>query len=160
MRNGWETKSLIQSGKNAGLDPCTGLAPAFFLKPNRSVPRNSRRLGCSESWSWRRGSIGRTLLRPVVGVGFLSACWKYGVDFEKSSPEEAVAASSVPVLLIHGTADTNLPIRHSRRILAHAAGRQPAVVFWEVSGAGHCGAQGAAPGAYEQRVVSWFASHR
>ena len=104
--------------------------------------------------------LGRTLLRPVIDVGFLYARWKYGVDFEAASPDQAVAASSVPVLLIHGTADINLPIRHSRRIVVHAADRQPAVVFWEVSGAGHCGAQGADSAAYEQRVTNWFKSHR
>jgi len=106
------------------------------------------------------GQLGRTLLRPVVDVGFLYARWKHGVDFEAASPEQAVAESTVPVLLIHGTADNNLPIRHSWKIVAHAAGRHPAVVFWEVSGARHCGAQGADPAAYEQRVVSWFVSNR
>ena len=61
---------------------------------------------------------GRTLLRPVVEVGLLYARWQYGVNLEQASPQNAVAASSIPVLLIHGLKDTNLPPRHSEMIPA------------------------------------------
>ncbi len=55
--------------------------------------------------------LGRTLLRPALEVGFLYARWKYAVGFEQASPQDAVAASNVPVLLIHGKRDTNLPLK-------------------------------------------------
>jgi len=102
---------------------------------------------------------GRTLLRPAVEAGFLYARWRYGVDLEQASPQNAVAASRVPVLLIHGLKDTNLPPRHSEMIVAHSSSRNPAVVLWEPSEAGHCGAAGAEPEEFEHRVVVWFQSH-
>ena len=102
---------------------------------------------------------GRTLLRPVVEVGLLYARWQYGVDLEQASPQNAVAASSIPVLLIHGLKDTNLPPRHSEMILARNSSRRPAVVLWEPAEAGHCGAAGAEPKEFERRVVGWFESH-
>jgi hypothetical protein len=105
--------------------------------------------------------LGRTLLRPAVEAGFLYARWRYGVDLDQASPEDAVAGSSVPVLLIHGKLDTNLPARHSEMIVTRSAGRvparTPAVELWEPADAGHTGAAGAEPGEFERRVVGWFA---
>ena len=102
---------------------------------------------------------GRTLLRPAVEAGFLYARWKYAVDFEQASPENAVAASRVPVLLIHGLRDTNLPPRHSEEIQAHSSSRKPSVALWEPAEAGHCGAAGAEPKEFERLVTGWFESH-
>jgi dipeptidyl aminopeptidase/acylaminoacyl peptidase len=103
---------------------------------------------------------GRFLLRPGVEVGFVYARLRYGIDFEEASPENAVAASSVPVLLIHGQMDSNLPRRHSEEILARNAGRSPAVALWEPADAEHCGGMSAQPKEFERRVVGWFADHR
>jgi dipeptidyl aminopeptidase/acylaminoacyl peptidase len=102
---------------------------------------------------------GRTLLRPAVEAGLLYARWKYTVDFAQASPMNSVAASKVPVLLIHGRKDTNLPARNSELIRSHSAARIPAVVLWEPAEAGHCGAAGAEPEEFERRVIGWFASH-
>jgi alpha-beta hydrolase superfamily lysophospholipase len=104
--------------------------------------------------------VGRTLLRPAVEAGLLYARWKYGVDLEQASPEKSVAASHVPVLLIHGLRDRNLPSRHSERILALSAGRIPALSLWEPAEAGHCGAWPAEPREYEHRVLDWLQIHR
>jgi len=78
---------------------------------------------------------------------------------EQDSPENAVAASSVPVLLIHGLKDINLPPRHSEMIMAHNATRIPALVLWEPARAVHTGAAAAEPEEYERRVIGWFESH-
>jgi pimeloyl-ACP methyl ester carboxylesterase len=102
---------------------------------------------------------GHTLLRPAIEAGLLYARWKYGVDFEQVSPEKAVAASKVPVLLIHGKKDTNLSPQNSEMILAHSASRVPAVVLWEPAEAGHCGAAGTEPGEFERWVIGWLESH-
>jgi hypothetical protein len=107
-----------------------------------------------------RAWAGRTLLRPAVEVGFLYARWKYGVDLGQASPENAAAASRVPVLLIHGKKDSNLPVRHSEAILERSGSRNPVVVLWEPAEAGHCGAAGAEPEEYGRRVMEWFAGHR
>ena len=99
--------------------------------------------------------LGRTLLRPAFEAGLLYARIRYGVDLEQASPQSAVAASKVPVLLIHGLADNNLPPRHSEQIKA----ANSAVELWEPAGVGHCGAASAAPAEYERRVIGWFVSH-
>jgi dipeptidyl aminopeptidase/acylaminoacyl peptidase len=96
--------------------------------------------------------LGRTILRPVVGFVFIYAKFKYGLDFEALSPAEAVALTKTPVFLIHGRVDRNIPVRHSIKIAA----RNHSVVLWEVPGADHCGAIGAAPEELERRLVSWF----
>ena len=99
--------------------------------------------------------IGRTLLRPVVETAFLYARWKYKLDMEQVSPEKVVAASAVPIFLIHGRDDRNIPVRHSERI--HS--RNVNVALWEVPKADHCGAISAAPQEFEKRLVGWFESY-
>jgi dipeptidyl aminopeptidase/acylaminoacyl peptidase len=96
--------------------------------------------------------LGRTILRPVVDFAFLYGRWKYGVDLEQVSPKKAVTYGSVPVLLIHGHADSNISIRHSRLIVAE----NPRVVLWEVPGADHCGAVSVAPQEFKEKVLGWY----
>ncbi len=99
--------------------------------------------------------VGRTILWPVVESAFLYSRWKYGLDFKQVSPEDIVASTKVPVFLIHGQNDTNIPIRHSRRIVE----RNPSVVLWEVPNAGHTGAVNASPEEFNRKVVEWFENH-
>ena len=96
--------------------------------------------------------VGRTVLRPLVDAAFLRARWKYQLDMERISPEDAVAHAHIPVLLIHGQIDSNIPVRHSRDI----HDRSPQAALWEVPGADHCGAIAIAPQEFERRVFGWF----
>ena len=96
--------------------------------------------------------FGRTLLRPVVEFAFLYVRWKYHLDMLQASPKNSVAATAVPILLIHGQIDSNIGIRHSRQIHANA----PHTVLWEVPNADHCGAISAAPSEFEHRLLAWF----
>lgn len=99
--------------------------------------------------------LGRTILRPIVEVAFGYTRWKYKLNVEQLSPENMVAATRVPVLLIHGQNDSNIPVRHSRRIVA----RNPAVSLWEVPNTDHCGAISTARQELEQRLIGWFGDH-
>jgi uncharacterized protein len=99
--------------------------------------------------------LGETILRPAVGAAFLYAHLRYGIDLNNASPEKAVAASHVPVLLIHGREDINLPPRHSELI----KGANHAVALWEPPDAGHTGASTAEPHEFEHYVVGWFEGH-
>jgi uncharacterized protein len=100
--------------------------------------------------------LGRTFFRPTVDAGFLYVRLRYGLNMEDASPERAVAETRVPVLLIHGLKDRNIPPYHSDFIQA----RNPSdVVVWKVPGAVHTGAHKTAPEEFERRVLSWFASH-
>jgi alpha-beta hydrolase superfamily lysophospholipase len=96
--------------------------------------------------------VGRTVLRPVVEIALLLARVEDHVNLAEASPEDAAAHSNVPVLLIHGTADSNIPVRHSRRIRS----RFPRVQLWEVAGADHCGAISIAPDEFQHKVLDWF----
>jgi uncharacterized protein len=96
--------------------------------------------------------VGRIILRPLVEVAFLRARLQYHLNMEDISPEHAVAATTIPVLLIHGQVDSNIPIRHSRRIHARNAN----TILWEVPAADHCGAISTAPQEFKQRLLQWF----
>ena len=99
--------------------------------------------------------LGRSVLRPLVEVVFGYAKWKYKLDFERVSPDRAIALSHVPVFLIHGEDDSNIPVRHSRII----ARDDPAVTLWIVPGAEHCSAISMAAREFEQRVVGCYVGH-
>jgi pimeloyl-ACP methyl ester carboxylesterase len=98
--------------------------------------------------------IGRTFLWRVVEIAFLRARWKYGFDMDNVSPEDAVARTQIPVLLIHGQADSNISVRHSR--LIHE--RAPNAALWEVPGADHCGALSTAPDQFKRILLTWLSS--
>jgi pimeloyl-ACP methyl ester carboxylesterase len=97
--------------------------------------------------------VGRTVFRPLVEIAFLRARWKYNLAMNQISPENSAAATNVPILLIHGEVDSNIPIRHSRQIHALA----PKTQLWEVPGADHCAAYSTAPQAFEKQILSWYA---
>ena len=99
--------------------------------------------------------IGRVLLRPVVELSFLYVRVRYHANLDLAAPEVAVAATLVPVLLIHGHEDNNIPERHCELI----AERDPNLVFWDVAGAGHTGAYNTRPAEFEARVLQWFTEH-
>ena len=75
---------------------------------------------------------------------------------EAASPKRAVIGTKIPVLLIHGLQDRNIPPYHSDMIQA----KNPSdVIVWKVPGAIHTGAHKAAPQEFERRVLEWFAGH-
>ncbi len=93
---------------------------------------------------------------PTVESAFLYTRLRYGLDFDKVSPEQALASSHVPTLLIAGLADDNIPPRHSERILSQAG---PGTELWQVPRAGHTAAASIAPEEFRSRVLNWFAAH-
>jgi uncharacterized protein len=99
--------------------------------------------------------LGRTILRPIVEFAFVYARLKYRLDFEQVSPEDAIARTQVPIFLIHGKVDSNIPVRHAELIVT----RNPGVSLWEVPNADHCGARSTAPDEFRDKVLGWFASH-
>lgn len=100
--------------------------------------------------------IGRTVLRLPVEVGMVYANIRYGLDFDRDSPADAVGHSSTPILLIHGAKDINILPHHSELIAARYPSR---VLLWEVPGAAHCGASTIAPQIFWSKVLTWFDAH-
>jgi dipeptidyl aminopeptidase/acylaminoacyl peptidase len=99
--------------------------------------------------------VGRTILRPVVEIALLMVRMSDHIDLTQASPADFVASTRVPVLLIHGQVDGNIPVRHSRLIKA----RNSRIELWEVPAADHCGAISIARAEFESRVVGWFEMH-
>jgi dipeptidyl aminopeptidase/acylaminoacyl peptidase len=102
-------------------------------------------------------TIPRIALWPEVRLGFLYVHLRYRVDLRQASPANAIRSTHVPILLIHGTEDVNIPLRHSQEL--HAL-NPAATQLWIVRGAGHVQALSKDPALYSQTVVSWFVSHR
>jgi dipeptidyl aminopeptidase/acylaminoacyl peptidase len=107
-----------------------------------------------------RSGVPRPLTRILaalpVEIGFLYARARYGIDFSLAPPQEAVAHSSTPVLLIHGLADQNLLPDNTERI---QHGRANDTDTWFVPGAAHCGAWSTVGDVFNRRVLSFFQSH-
>jgi uncharacterized protein len=99
---------------------------------------------------------GRILAAPFVASAFLYARLRYGLNFWNASPENAVAQSTTPILLIHGLNDKNTP-PSSSEILESRDRRR--ATLWLVPGAGHTGAFGAAPHEFQERVLGFFRDH-
>jgi uncharacterized protein len=112
--------------------------------------RIAQQTGLSELWASILG-------RPTVEAGLAYTHIRYGVSLAEASPIEIIANSQVPTLLISGTADTNIPMRHSMAL--HKAG-QGHTELWVVDGAEHTGAMQANPREFEQRVIQWFGTHQ
>jgi len=106
---------------------------------------------------WGTGRwLGQVALRPAVELAFLYGRITRGVSLMDASPEDAVVGSRVPILLIHGLADNNIPFQQSEWIRNH----NPAdITLWEVPSAGHCGAVSVVPQEFDDRVVGWFSTH-
>jgi uncharacterized protein len=100
--------------------------------------------------------LGKVALRPAVELAFLYGKLTRGINLADASPERSVVGSRVPILLIHGLADDNIPFQQSERIRAHDP---VGIVLWEVPLAGHCGAVNAGGQEFNTRVLGWFVSH-
>jgi pimeloyl-ACP methyl ester carboxylesterase len=130
------------------------LQPGFCAVAAESPFSNFREIAYDRVGQFFHGGtwIGRTLFRPTVEVALAYASWKYGFDFQKISPEDSGSKSPVPVLLIHGAIDRNIPVRHSERIRA----RNPRVTLWEVPNADHCGAFSTDHDQFVIKLIAWF----
>ncbi|PLS83492.1 MAG: hypothetical protein CYG59_00970 [Chloroflexi bacterium] len=93
--------------------------------------------------------------RPVLDLTDAVTRWRYGYPFQAVRPIDVVGALAPrPFLLLHGTADTIIPVSHAHRIFA-AAGEPKELVIFE--GAQHCGGYFADRPAYVSRVAEFFA---
>jgi uncharacterized protein len=90
----------------------------------------------------------------VVPMADRLTSWRYGYRFGAVRPIEAVAAISPrPLLLIHGAADSLIPVSHAHELFD--AAREPKQC-WIVEGAEHCGAYFADRTGYVARAAGFF----
>ena len=100
--------------------------------------------------------LGKTFFRPTLEVGLLFVRLRYGIDLNTVAPEQAVVGTRIPILLIHGLNDRNVPHYNSDLIRMM---NPDAITVWKVPGAAHCGASRVAPQEFEERVLDWFGQH-
>ena len=98
-----------------------------------------------------RGPMG-ALRGPVSRHLFTAVAQRLGADPRATEPIRVLPLVDVPVLLIAGDADENVPLFDARRLLAVAGGN---VDQWVVPGASHSRAHTTDPGAYEERVTAF-----
>jgi alpha-beta hydrolase superfamily lysophospholipase len=92
--------------------------------------------------------------RLVVPMADALTGWRYGYRFGAVRPVEVIRAISPrPLLLIHGGADTLIPISHAHELFT--ASREPKEL-WVVEGIEHCGAYFADRAGYVGRVAQFF----
>jgi fermentation-respiration switch protein FrsA (DUF1100 family) len=105
---------------------------------------------------WEQQGLPSWLLPGALLAGQLL----YGVNFDQARPVAVVAKIAPrPILFIHGTADTNVPIANMDQLVAAASGPPNAQVqAWKVSGAQHVQAFSLMPEAYVQRIIAFFQS--
>lgn len=79
---------------------------------------------------------------------------RHGYRFSQARPLDAVGQIAPrPLLIIHGEADTMIPVEHAHQL--YAAAREPRQL-WTVPGAEHCGAYFADRQTYCRRVVEFW----
>jgi pimeloyl-ACP methyl ester carboxylesterase len=98
-----------------------------------------------------RGPMG-ALRGPVSRHLFTAAAQRLGGDPRATEPIRVLPLVDVPVLLIQGDADENIPLFDARRLLAVAGGN---VEQWVVPGAAHSRAHTTEPREYEERVTAF-----
>jgi dipeptidyl aminopeptidase/acylaminoacyl peptidase len=149
--------ALGESMGAAQLLQAVAVEPNFCAIVAESPFSNLDEIACDRAGQFFHSGpwLGRTLFRLAIELGFDYGRWKYGLDLRQVSPEKAAAGTQVPILLIHGVDDSNIPVRHSRRIAA----RNSKIVLWEVPHTDHCGAISTSNGEFENRVIAWFETH-
>lgn len=128
---------------------CAIVVESAFSRFMEVAPERAARYTRMPFW------FGRTVERPVIAVAMAYTRWKYELDFSKASPADALAHSTVPVLLIAGTRDLDILPHHSEEL----ARIDPHAELWMIEGAAHGGAWGANPELFESRVLGFFAAH-
>ena len=93
---------------------------------------------------------------PVLNypIAYLVGLWAklfLGVDLRDVSPAERVRNTSVPILLIHSSADAVIPFSHARSLQA-ALKNNPRAEFWFHEGFAH----GQLAADYQSRVINFF----
>lgn len=96
---------------------------------------------------------------PLVAypIGYLVGFWAklfLGIDLERVSPVESARTATIPILLIHSSADAVIPFSHTRR-LQEAMTHNRRAEFWFNEGFDH----GQLHSDYESHVKSFFNKH-
>ncbi len=78
-----------------------------------------------------------------------------GMKLSEISPEENVKTLNVPILFIHGTKDSQIPVGHSKILHKNALNSE----LWLIEGVDHGMSFSKNPDEYEKRVTEFFDNH-
>ena len=117
--------------------------PVSFVETGYDLIGRAFKLG-----SW----FGRSFGRAAMETAMLYSRLRHGVDLTDASAETGLRRTAAPVLLVQGTMDRKVPLRHVRRLRSCTRVAE----VWCVPGAGHSAAIDTANLEYEQRLVNWF----
>ena len=94
---------------------------------------------------------------PFVALTRVYARLLLGLRLSDGSPSKAVEELNIPILLIHGDKDSQIPLEHAREIYAQA--NPNTTELWLVRGADHGFAHAMEGYQYEIRVREFFERH-
>ena len=94
---------------------------------------------------------------PLVALTKVYARLFLGLRLSDAAPSTAVKGLDVPILLIHGDQDSQIPLEHAREIYAQA--NPETTELWLVPGADHGFAHALVGYQYEIRVREFFKRH-
>ena len=94
---------------------------------------------------------------PLVTMTRFYAWLFLGVQVSDAAPSKAVRDLNTPLLIIHGDADSQIPLEHSQNIYANAD--PDTTQLWIVPGADHGFAHAREGYGYELRVRQFFEKH-
>lgn len=90
---------------------------------------------------------------PLLDVASLLCKIKEGWSFKEASSIRNLGMVKTPLLIIHGNADTRVPLTEGMKILT---AKKEQVDFWEVEGGTHIQAISQQPELYEETLSSFF----
>ena len=90
--------------------------------------------------------------KPLIALMKAWSLALMGVNINAVNPARSAAAITTPILLVHGDADTQVPLVNSQRIKA----ANPAAELWVVKGANHGENWYRAGHEYEKRLMAFF----
>lgn len=92
---------------------------------------------------------------PFVYMTKLYSRLFLGLDTSKVSPLDAIKERKTPVLLIHGSRDSQIDVKNSKDLHSEA----PSSELWIIEGADHGMTHAQAGKEYEKRVLDFFKEH-
>ena len=98
-----------------------------------------------------------TIAGPIVWTAVWYTRLRHGVSLTAASPVRRLTQARVPVLVIHGTDDREIPVADARAL---AAANPRFVTLWLVNGATHTQGWATAPREYPARVLRFLAAHQ
>jgi dienelactone hydrolase len=113
---------------------------------------------------WRRTldlqARNRGLPEALTPVAMAVSGWRAGIDFDRMELLDHPPEHRPPMLLVHGAADSTVPVRESRDLAAAADRLRWPIRYVEVPAAEHTAAWNVDRARYERELADFLTAHR